>query len=100
MCVLLENYLAVGKIFIQAIIMRDEAAKVIQELRDAGYGVTVISAQGKDRSRKVLLMFANRKNKGDIIRRINELDDDALIVSNEVSMIKGGYVNTFRKIAK
>jgi len=97
---ILENYLAVGKIFIQAIIMRDEAAKVIQELRDAGYGVTVISAQGKDRSRKVLLMFANRKNKGDIIRRINELDDDALIVSNEVSMIKGGYVNTFRKIAK
>lgn len=97
---IIENYLAVGKIFIQAIIMREEAAKVIQELRNAGYGVTVVSAQGKDRSRKVLLMYTNRKNKPDIMRRINALDDDAVIVSNEVSMIKGGYVNAFRKIAK
>lgn len=97
---ILESYLAVGKIFIQAIIMRDEASHVTQALRTAGYGVTVISAQGKDRSRKVLLMFANRKNKDDIIRRITELDDDALIVANEVSMIRGGYVNAFRKLAK
>ena len=97
---ILENYFAVGKIFIQAIIMREEASKVIQELRKAGYGVTVISAQGKDRSRKVLMIFSNRKNKEDIIKRINALDDDALIAANEVSMIKGGFVNTFRKIAK
>ncbi len=97
---ILESYLAVGKIFIQAIIMREEAGKVVQELRDAGYGVTVISAQGKDRSRKVLMIFSNRKNKQDIIRRILELDDDALITANEVSMIQGGYVGTFRKLAK
>ena len=97
---ILENYLAVGKIYIQAIIMREEANKVINELRDAGYGVTVVSAQGKVKSRKVLMIFANRKNKDDIIRRINEMDDDALIVANEVSMIKGGYVNTWRKLAK
>lgn len=97
---LLENYLAVGKVYIQAIIMREEASKVIKELRDAGYGVTVLSAQGKDKSRKVLMMFANRKNKEKIIELINSMDDDALIVVNEVSMVKGGFVNTFRKIAK
>ena len=97
---LVENKLAVGKIYIQAIIMREEASKVIKELRDAGYGVTVISAKGKAKSRKVLMIFANRKNKDDIIRLINELDDDALIVANEVSMMKGGYVNSFRRIAK
>ncbi len=95
-----EDKLAVGKILIQAVIMREEASKVISELRNAGYGVTVIAAQGKYRSRKVLMMFASRKNKDDIINRINLLDDDALIVANEVSMVKGGYANAFRKLAK
>ncbi|XMB72179.1 DUF5698 domain-containing protein [Mycoplasmatota bacterium WC30] len=97
---ILENYLAVGKIYIQAIIMREEASKVIKELRDAGYGVTVMAAQGKLRSRKVLMIFASRKNKEKIIALINKLDDDALIVANEVSLVKGGYANSFRKIAK
>ncbi len=97
---LLENYLAVGKIYIQAIIMREEASKVIKQVRDAGYGVTVLSAQGKLRSRKVLMIFARRKNKESIINLINKLDDDALIVVNEVSLVKGGYASTFRKIAK
>ncbi len=97
---ILEDKLAVGKILIQAVIMREEASKVISELRKAGYGVTVIAAQGKDRSRKVLMMFASRKNKDDIINRINSLDDDALIVANEVSLVKGGYANAFRKLAK
>lgn len=97
---ILENKLAVGKIFIQAIIMHNEAEKVVKELRDAGYGVTVIDAQGKNKSRKVLMMYSNRKNKDDILRIINEWDDDAVIVANEVSMIKGGYINTFRKLAK
>lgn len=97
---IIENKLAVGKIFIQAVIMRDEAGKVVNAIRDAGYGVTVLNAQGKVKSRKVLMIFANRKNKDDIIRLINDLDDDALIVTNEVSMIKGGYVNSFRRIAK
>ncbi len=97
---ILESYLAVGKVYIQAIIMREEASKVINRLRDAGYAVTVISAQGKDRSRKVLMMFVNRKNRESIIKMINEMDDDALITSHEVSMIKGGYVPMWRRIAK
>lgn len=97
---LLENKLAVGKIYIQAIIMREEASKVIKSLRDAGYGVTVVAAQGKLKSRKVLMIFTSRKNTESIIALINKLDDDALIVANEVSMVKGGFVNSFRKLAK
>ncbi len=97
---ILESYLAVGKIYIQAIIMREEASKVVNELRDAGYGVTVVSAQGKIKSRKVLMIFASRKNKDKIIDLICKLDDDALITANEVSMVKGGYASSFRKLAK
>ena len=97
---ILETYLAVGKVYIQAIIMREEASKVINAIRDEGYAVTVISANGKYKSRKVLMIFASRKNKNTIINMIHRLDDDALITVNEVSMVKGGYANSFRKIAK
>lgn len=97
---ILEGKLAVGKIYIQAIIMRDEAAKVVKAIREAGFGVTVMAAQGRFKSRKVLMIFSSRKNKDMLINLINTLDDDALIVVNEVSMIKGGYVNSFRRLAK
>jgi len=97
---ILENKLAVGKIYVQAIIMREEASKVVKAIRDAGFGVTVMAAQGKLKSRKVLMIFSSRKNKETLINLINQLDDDALIVVNEVSMIKGGYVNSFRRLAK
>lgn len=97
---ILESYLAVGKIYIQAIIMREEANKVVSVLREAGYGVTVVSAQGKIKSRKVLMIFASRKNKDKIIDLILKLDDDALITANEISMVKGGYAKSFRKLAK
>jgi uncharacterized protein YebE (UPF0316 family) len=97
---IIENKLAVGKIYVQAIIMREEATKVVKAIREAGFGVTVMAAQGKLRSRKVLMIFSSRKNKEALITLINELDDDALIVVNEVSLVKGGYVNSFRKLAK
>ncbi|MBI9009903.1 MAG: DUF2179 domain-containing protein [Tenericutes bacterium] len=97
---ILETKLAVGKIYVQAIIMREEAAKVVKAIRDAGYGVTVMAAQGKNKSRKVLMIFSSRKNKKALIDLITTLDDDALIVVNEVSIIKGGYSNSFRRLAK
>ena len=97
---ILESKLAIGKIYIEAIIMREEAAKVIKKVRDAGYAVTVVSAKGKVKSRKVLIIFANRKSKNDIIDIISKFDDDALIVTHDISMIKGGHINTFRKLAK
>lgn len=97
---IIENKLAVGKIYVQAVIMREEAHKVVKAIRDAGYGVTVMSAQGKIRSRKVLMIFTSRKNKDTLVELINSLDDDALIVVNEVSLIQGGYSNSFRRIAK
>ncbi len=97
---ILEARLAVGKVYIQAVIMREEAAKVVNAIREAGYGVTVLAAQGKFRSRKVLMIFANRKEKDVVINLINSMDDDALVVVNDVSSIQGGYVSAWRKLVK
>lgn len=97
---LIEAKLAVGKVYVQAIILREEATKVVKELRALGYAVTVVAAQGKVKNRKVLMIFTSRKNLNNLTTKIQELDNDALIVANEVSTIKGGYMDSFRKIAK
>lgn len=97
---ILEAKLAVGKVYIQAIIMREEASKVVNAVREAGYGATVLSAQGKFKSRKVLMVFTNRKEKDQVIGIINQMDDDALVVVNDVSLVQGGYVGNWHKLVK
>ncbi|MFP4479097.1 MAG: DUF2179 domain-containing protein [Candidatus Izemoplasmatales bacterium] len=97
---IIEDRIGVGKILIQAIIMKEEAKNVTNALRDAGYAVTSIDAHGKYKERVVLMIFANRKNKYSIIDIINNTDDDALVVTNDVSMVSGGFVSPWRRLIK
>jgi uncharacterized protein YebE (UPF0316 family) len=80
--------------------MKEEAKNVTNALRDAGYAVTSIDAYGKYKEREVLMLFANRKNKHNIINIINETDDDALVVTNDVSLVSGGFVSPWRRLIK
>ena len=97
---LLETRLAVGKILIYVIVDKDSGKSLTEALRQMGHGVTTLDAQGKDQERLVLMIFANRKNKRSIIDIVEALNQKALIVANEVSILQGGYVSPWRRIAK
>jgi len=97
---MLETRLAVGKILIHVITSKTSSVEVMRVLRNAGHGVTSIDAQGKDSERVVMMIFANRKNKQTIIDLVDSLDLKAVIVSNEVSIVQGGYVSPWRRIGK
>ena len=97
---MLENRVGVGKLLIHVIVDPKDADTIMKTLRAAGHGITSIDAHGKDSSRTVLMIFANRKNKNAIIDLIESLNSKALIVANEVSIIQGGTVSPWRKIAK
>ena len=96
----IENRLAVGKILIQVISDKAGADMIVRILRANGHGATSLDAQGRDSDRTVLMVFASRKNKQCIINLINDADVDALVVANEVSIVSGGYVSPWRKLAK
>jgi uncharacterized protein YebE (UPF0316 family) len=96
----LENRLAMGKVLIQAIVDVKSGETVAKMLRSMGHGVTTIAGQGKDTQRTVLMIYANRKGKEKIQDRIYELDQNALVVIQDLSSIKGGYINTFRNFVK
>lgn len=97
---LLENRVAVGKILIYVITDQPTALTICEVLRNEGHGVTSLDAHGKDSDRVVLMVFANRKNKPIIINLIEKTNDKALIVTNEVSILQGGYVSPWRRIMK
>lgn len=97
---LLENRLAVGKVLIHVICSVEDANVAVKALREAGHGVTSIDAHGKDSDRVVLMIFANRKNKSIIIQMIETMNPKALVVSNEVSILQGGYVSPWKRITK
>ncbi len=97
---LLETRLAVGKILIYVILDKNSGITVTEVLRASGHGVTTLDAHGKDSDRSVLMIFANRKNKQSIIDIVESMNEKALIVANEVSILQGGYVSPWRRIAK
>lgn len=96
----LENYLAFGKVLIQTITTADKGVLIADQLRASGYGVTIIEGKGKDTSRAVLLVYSNRKGKDELMTQIHTIDENAMIVSNDVSTLQGGYISSTRGFIK
>lgn len=96
----LENKLAVGQIMIHVITSKENGTNITEVIRQNGFGATEMNAKGMDSEKLVLLVFANRKNSQQIMRTIEAADPHAVVVSNEVSLLHGGYVNPLRHIAK
>lgn len=97
---IVENALAFGKVLVQAITSYENGLVVAESLRAQGYGVTSLEGQGKDSHRIVLMIYANRRGKDEIIKQIEAIDPSAMVVSNEVSTLQGGYITGKRRFVK
>ncbi|HHZ18082.1 MAG TPA: DUF2179 domain-containing protein [Acholeplasmataceae bacterium] len=97
---IIEERLAVGKVVIQIITGVDKGKEIAETLRHHGIGVTTFSGQGKDAEKTILMVFANRRNKKSIIDTVSEVDPHAMVVSNEVATLKGGYLSNWRRLIK
>ena len=80
---LVEERLAMGLALIRIITQRD-ATNLIDYLRAAGYGVTVLDAQGKQGPGKVLFSGVKRKNIRDVEDAIHEFNPKAFYSIEDV----------------
>lgn len=97
---LLEKKIAFGKVLIQAITSEENGIIIANALRAQGVGVTAISGKGKDSCRTVLMIYSNRKVQNSIFEKINEIDPKAMVVSNEINNLQGGYITGGRRFIK
>ena len=96
----IEGLIAMGQVLIQTIVAKENAASMITSLRGKGYAVTTMEARGRDSEKQVLMIFANRKGKDEIISGILNLDKTAMIITNDVSTLHGGTIAVARKLLK
>ena len=96
----IEGRIAMGRILLQAIVAKENAAALIDGLRGKGYAVTTMEAKGRDSEKQVLMIFANRKGMNEITAGIQKLDKTAMIITNDVSTLHGGTIAAARKLLK
>lgn len=85
-----EERLAIGHIQLQ-IVTKKRGAALAKALRDGGYGVTEISARGKDGSVRLLTASVLRKDLAHAQSIVHETDEDAFVTSEDVRPIRRGF---------
>ncbi len=87
---IVEERLAVGHIQLQIVTSRRGIA-LAKALRDGGYGVTEITARGKDGTVHLLTASVLRKDALHARRIVHETDPEAFITSEDVNPVRRGY---------
>ncbi|MCW8859308.1 MAG: DUF2179 domain-containing protein [Deltaproteobacteria bacterium] len=89
--IFLEERLALGNLLIR-VITRHEANELVQVLRDKGYGVTSIDAQGETGPVKVIFSVVKRKKLTQIIALIKKYNPKAFYTIEDMRYVNGAYL--------
>ena len=81
--VLIEKRLALGTVIVHTVTHRD-AAKLVEGLRGADYGVTIIDAAGARGAVKVVLTVVKRRELESVLTIIRRFDPEAFYSVDEV----------------
>jgi uncharacterized protein YebE (UPF0316 family) len=87
---LVEERLAVGHIQLQ-IVSRRHGVALARALRAGGYGVTEISARGKDGMVRLLTASVFRRDLAHAKHIVRETDENAFITSEDVRPVRRGF---------
>ncbi len=89
----LESRLAFGMSSIQVIVPENVSwEQLVKKLRDKHFGVTVLSGEGKDGDRKILVLHLKRKRISLAVNIIRKHSKDVFITMNNIKLVCGGYI--------
>jgi uncharacterized protein YebE (UPF0316 family) len=95
----IEEKLALGVQLIR-IITHKEAAKLIEKLRNEGYGVTAVKAEGSSGEVGILYSVINRKNIKNYIEKLKEYNPDAFYTIEDIRFVSHPVYDTPTKISR
>lgn len=89
---IIENKIALGNNVVFCIINQNEKS-MIDTLRELGFAITTLPAYGKDSKKYVLMIFTTRKKRKELVTQIENLSDNAMILSESALQLRGGYLS-------
>jgi len=90
-----EEKLALGYTMFQ--IITRPPSQLPQRLREAGMGVTVWDAEGREGDRLVLMAVARRKWTPHVMKMLQELDPNAFVLQSSPQAFRGGFIDKYLK---
>ena len=89
---IIEERLAIGSNMITVIVDILHGNKIAKLLRSKDIAVTELTGKGYTDEKKILMIVVKRKNKEEIISVVKSVDKHAMIMSESVGDITGGYI--------
>jgi len=86
----IEGRLAIGYTHLRVTSPR-RGAELTDRLREAGFGITEISGQGKDGVVTILNCSVQRRKSAEVEQLVQEIDPDAFVTAEAVRSIKRGF---------
>jgi len=86
----IENKIALGSMIVR-VITRKEAAVLVKALRDSGYLVTNIKAEGRDGAVEVIFSVLKRKYLNSFLDIVNRYNPNAFYTVEDVRQINAPY---------
>ena len=87
----IERWIASGWVLLR-VISKEKAPVLRQSLRDAHFGVTSVTGEGRSGSNEVLFIVAPRRRSTKALRIVNDIDKDAFVTVDPVTPAAGGYL--------
>lgn len=90
----LSNRFVDGLVGVQVIIKRNKTNKIINEIRDKGFGVSVVDLKNdyEGEAKDLLIIQINKKSLKTITKIIRTIDPDAFVVINETKYAQNGLI--------
>ena len=90
-----EERLALGYTLFQ--IITRPPSNLAARLREAGMGVTVWNAEGREGDRLVLMVVARRKWTPMVMKLLEQLDPNAFVLQSSPQAFRGGFIDKYLK---
>jgi uncharacterized protein YebE (UPF0316 family) len=87
----LERWIASGFVLFR-VISDAGKEKLAGEIRSAGFGVTLVTGEGREGEQEVLFIVALRRRANELLDLIRRLDEAAFVTIDPVQKAMGGYL--------
>lgn len=92
----LEERISIGTVLIR-IIPKEDSAAMTAQLRQEGFGVTAVAAEGAQGPVQILFTIMKRKSISNAIAIINQYNPNAFYTIEEIKAVKDGYFGVQQK---